>query len=401
MNFGFTEEQDFLRDAVRKFVDGRCPIPEVRKLMETENAHSEALWKEMAELGWLGLLTPEEHGGAGLSWVDFVVLLEETGRTLLPSPLVSNTLAATAIREAGSPEQQARWLPRLADGSTIGTLAFLEASDVQGPEGVDLTATVDGDEHVLDGEKHFVADVGAADLFVVAYCVGGRRAGERRGERSEGKGEKKSAGSGAAPESGLTLALVSRTAEGVSVEVSPSLDETRRTGTLRLEDVRIAPADRLSARPAAETLGFVQDCGAVAVTAEAIGAAEGALALTAQYAKDRVQFGSPIGRYQGVKHRLADQWVDTESIKSLLYYAAWAVDNDRDALPRHASLAKAYVADAFTRIGVESVQLHGAVGYTLEYDVQLYLKRSKWVRSMFGDADFHRDRLVPRPRPDR
>jgi len=378
MNFGFTEEQDFLRDAVRKFVDGRCPIPEVRKLMETENAHSDALWKEMAELGWLGLLTPEEHGGAGLSWVDFVVLLEETGRTLLPSPLVSNTLAGTAIREGGSPEQQARWLPGLADGSTIGTLAFLEASDVPGPEGIDLTATIDGDEHVLTGEKRFVADAGAADLFVVAYRLGGGR---------DAKGG----------ESGLALALVPGTADGVSVEMTPSLDETKRTGTLRLAETRISPGERLEARPPAETLAFVQDCGAVAVTAEAVGAAEGALALTVQYAKDRVQFGSPIGRYQGVKHRLSDQWVDTESIKSLLYYAAWAIDNDRDELQRYASLAKAYVSDAFTRIGVESVQLHGAVGYTLEYDVQLYLKRSKWVRSMFGDADYHRDRLVPRP----
>lgn len=379
MNFGFTEEQDFLRDAVRKFVDGRCPIPEVRKLMETENAHSAALWKEMAELGWLGLLTPEEHGGAELSWVDFVVLLEETGRTLLPSPLVSNTLAGTAIREGGSPEQQARWLPALADGSTIATLAFLEASDVPGPAGIELTATIDGDEHVLAGEKHFVADAGAADFFVVAYRTQDKRTNDQGGDAD------------------LALALVSRTADGVSVDISPSLDETKRTGTLRLDDVRISAGDRLEARPPAETIAFVQDCGAVAVTAEAVGAAEGALALTVQYAKDRVQFGSPIGRYQGVKHRLSDQWVDTESIKSLLYYAAWAIDNDRDELSRYASLAKAYVSDAFTRIGVESVQLHGAVGYTLEYDVQLYLKRSKWVRSMFGDADHHRDRLVPRP----
>ncbi len=212
MNFGFTEEQDFLRDAVRKFVDGRCPIPEVRKLMETENAHSDALWKEMAELGWLGLLTPEEHGGAGLSWVDFVVLLEETGRSLLPSPLVSNTLAGTAIREAGSPEQQARWLPALADGSTIGTLAFLEASDVPGLAGVGLRATIDGDEHVLEGEKHFVADVGAADLFVIAYRTDDKEA-----------------------DSDLALALVPATAGGVSIENSPSLDETKRTGTLRLD----------------------------------------------------------------------------------------------------------------------------------------------------------------------
>jgi alkylation response protein AidB-like acyl-CoA dehydrogenase len=163
---------------------------------------------------------------------------------------------------------------------------------------------------------------------------------------------------------------------------------------LRLADVRIEEADRLEAKPAAETVAFLLDCGAIAVTAEALGATEQSTAITVQYAKDRVQFGSPIGRYQGVKHRLADQWVDAESIKSLLYYGAWAIENSREELARYSSLAKAYIADAFTRAGVECIQLHGAVGYTLEYDIQLYLKRSKWVRPAFGDADYHRDRLA-------
>lgn len=365
MNFGFSEEQDFLRDAVRKFVDERCPIPRVRELMATPDAHLPELWSEMASLGWLGLLTPEEYGGAGLSWVDFVVLLEETGRTLLPSPLVSTALATTAILEAGSREQQARWLPGLSDGSTIATLALLEESDVPSADGVTLEAVVEGDDHVLRGGKHFVADVGIADLFVVAYRAGGE----------------------------IALAVVPAGASGLSRERIPALDETRRTGTLTLHGVRVPAADRLVAASGPATLGHLFDCGAIAVTAEALGSAEGALALTVQYAKDRVQFGSPIGRYQGVKHRLSDIWVDTESIKSLLYYGAWAIDDSRDELPRYASLAKAYVADAFTRIGVDCVQLHGAVGYTIEYDIQLYLKRSKWVRPMFGDADFHRDRL--------
>ena len=366
MNFGFTEEQDFLRDAVRKFVDGRCPMSEVRNLMETRDAHSPELWTEMASLGWLGLLVPEEHGGAGLSWVDFVVLLEEAGRTLLPSPLVSNALALTAVKEGGSPAQQGRWLPALADGSSVGTLALLEESDIPGLEGIALAARVEGDTHVLEGRKCFVADAGCADLFVVAYRANGE----------------------------LALGVVSASAAGVSVELAVSLDETKRMGTLRLAGVRIEARDRLEAVPASTTIPLLQDCGAIAVTAEALGAAEGALAITVQYAKDRVQFGSPIGRYQGVKHRLADQWVDTESIKSLVYYGAWAIENSREELPRYASLSKAYVADAFTRIGVECVQLHGAVGYTLEYDIQLYLKRSKWVRSMYGDSNYHRDRLA-------
>ena len=369
MNFGFTEEQDFLRESVRKFLDERCPLPQVREWMATEDAFDRSLWSEMAALGWLGLLVPEEQGGAGLGWVDFVVLLEETGRTLLPSPLVNTALAITAIGEAGTPAQRDRWLPDLASGAKVGTFAYLEADDLPGAEGIALTARAEGDDHVLSGTKHFVGDAGCADLLVLAY------------RRSEGS---------------LGLAVVSRDAPGVSVERSSSLDETKRAGIVRLEDVRVGAGDRLEGRPGDELVPFLLDCGAVAVTAEALGAAEGALALTVQYAKDRVQFGSPIGRYQGVKHRLSDQWVDTESIKSLIYYAAWSIENGREALPRYASLSKAYVARAFTRIGVEGVQLHGAVGYTLEYDIQLYLKRSKWVRPQFGDAEHHLDRLAAR-----
>ena len=366
MNFGFSEEQGYLRDAVRKFVDDRCPMPEVRRLMRTRDAHSPELWRAMAEQGSLGLLVPEEYGGAALSWVDFVVLLEETGRTLVPSPLVSTELAVMAVREAGSRGQQARWLPRFADGSAVGTLAALEANDVQGAVGVGLVAASDGDVDVLRGQKCFVADVGSADVFVVAY----------RGR------------------TGIRLALVPKDTPGVRTSLIPGLDETKRSGTLFLDGVRIGAEDRLTAADAETTLEWLLDCGRVAVTAEGLGAAEGALALTVQYAKDRVQFGSPIGRFQGVKHRLADIWVDTESIKSLLYYAAWTIDSRREELPRYASMAKAYLAEAFTRIGVDCVQLHGAVGYTIEYDIQLYLKRSKWLRPTFGDGDYHRDRLA-------
>ena len=370
MNFGFTEEQDFLREAVRKFVDERCPMSEVRQLMTSQYAMSDGLWDEMAAMGWLGLLVPDEYGGAGLGWVDFVVLLEETGRTLMPSPLLSSAVAMTAIRETGSDSQKERWLPGFASGELIGSFAWLEANDVPSIEGIRLEAEVSGQgaaaEHVLHGEKVFVADAERADVFVVAYRAG----------------------------SSFCLAVVPRETKGLSVSAHSSLDETKRQARLTLDGVRISAADRLDSADAQATISFLLDCGAIAVTAEALGACEGALGITVQYAKDRVQFGSPIGRYQGVKHRLADIWVDTESIKSLLYFGAWTIENERASLARYASLAKAYIADAFTRIGVDCVQLHGAVGYTLEYDIQLYLKRSKWVRAAYGDGDFHRDRLA-------
>jgi alkylation response protein AidB-like acyl-CoA dehydrogenase len=370
MNFGFTEEQDLLRAEVRKLLDARCPLPQVRVLMETESGYSVELWKELAELGWLGLTIPEAHGGAGLGWVDLVVLLEETGRSLFPSPLVSTTLAAAAILDSGSDEQKARWLPGIADGSRIGTLALVEASDLLAPSGITLLGKRDGDAFLLSGTKSFVADAGAANLFVVAF---------RTGPGSED----------------LALAVVDGGAPGVKAKSLPAMDQTKRVGTLALSNARVPKSALLGApgraRPAIERLF---DRGAIATTGEMIGAAEGALALTVQYAKDRIQFGNPIGKYQGVKHPLAEMYVDIESTKSLLYYAAWALDESPDEVPRSASLAKAYASDAFARIGIDGVQLHGAVGYTAEYDIQLYLKRSKWARPTFGDSDFHYERVA-------
>jgi acyl-CoA dehydrogenase len=370
MDFGFSEEQELLRAEVRKLLDGRCPLDRVRKIMETGPGYDPDLWRELAELGWLGLTIPEGYGGAGLGWVDLVVLLQETGRSLFPSPLISTTLAAAAVLEAGSEEQRQRWLPSLADGTRIGTLALLEATDSLAPAGIALTGKPDGDAFLLTGEKRFVADAGAANLFVVAFRTGGAA-------------------------TDLALGVVDAGAAGVSAAGFPTLDATKRLGTLRLDGARVPKSALLGAPgkawPAIERL---LDLGAIAVTAELTGAADAALSITTQYAKDRLQFGHPIGKYQGVKHPLAEMYVDLESTKSLLYYAAWAVGESPGEVPRSASLAKAFGSDAFARIGIDGVQLHGAVGYTAEYEIQLYLKRSKWARPAFGDADFHYERVA-------
>ena len=370
MNFGLTEEQDLLRQEVRKLLDERCPISEVRRIMETPSGHSSELWKQLGELGWLGLVIPERYGGAGGDWIDLVVLLEETGRTLLPSPLVSNTLAVTGILEAGSEEQKARWLPGLADGSRIGTLAVLEASDSLAPEAIQLRGDVAGDGFVLSGQKRFVADAATADLFLVAF-----RSGDGDQDAS--------------------LAVIDGEATGLSTQTRPTIDATKRVGDLLLDGVRVE-RDALLGEPGAAwpAISRLLDCGAVAVCAEMIGAAEGAHALTVQYAKDRIQFGHPIGHFQGVKHPLAENYVDIESFKSLLYYAAWAIESSPEELPRAASRAKAFGGRAFTRVGIDGIQLHGAVGYTLEFDIQLYLKRSKWTRPAFGDVEYHLDRVA-------
>jgi alkylation response protein AidB-like acyl-CoA dehydrogenase len=359
MNFGFTEEQELLRDQVRRFMHDACPMTEVRAQMKTASGTSPALWRQAAELGWLGLVIPERLGGVGLKWVDLTVVLEETGRGLSPLPIISQTLAATALLRCGNAAQQQRLLPKLADGSVVATLALYDEANWVHPDAITLTLT--GGR--LRGTKSFVADAATADLFVIA-CRSGP---------------------------GFSLALIERTAPGVSVALQPIVDETKRIGTLTL-DVAVDDAHLIPL--SGDDLTFLSDCGAVAVTAEAVGAAEAALAMTTAYAKDRIQFGSPIGKYQGVKHRLAEMFVDIESFKSLLYYAAWTVDDAPAELPRAASLAKAYASDAFARIGIDGVQLHGAIGFTAEYDVQLYLKRSKWARPMFGDSDYHYERVA-------
>jgi alkylation response protein AidB-like acyl-CoA dehydrogenase len=359
MNFGFTEEQELLRDQVRRFMQDACPLAQVRAQMTTPTGFSAALWRQAAALGWLGLVIPERFGGVGLKWVDLTVVLEETGRGLSPLPIVSQTLAATALLRCGNATQRQTLLPSLADGSRIATLALYDDPSWVHPDAILLSA----DGRRLRGAKPFVADAAGADLFVVAY-----RAGD-----------------------GLGLAIIDRTSAGVTVAVQPMMDETKRLGTLTL-DVELTAANTM---PLADAdLAYLSDCGAVAVTAESIGAAEAALAMTTNYAKQRIQFGSPIGKYQGVKHRLAEMYVDIESFKSLLYYAAWTVDDAPTELPRAASLAKAYASDAFARIGIDGVQLHGAIGFTAEYDIQLYLKRSKWARPLYGDSDHHYERVA-------
>ena len=365
MNFGFTEEQDLLRQEVRKFLGAHCPLEEVRKLMETPDGFSRALWKQLGELGWVGLTISEVHGGAGLGWVDLVVVLEEMGATLFPSPFLATTIAAAAIREAGSAAQQARWLPSLADGSCIASLAFLEPSDRWDAADVALAGRAQGNGVVLSGEKVQVLDAPSSDLFVVAF-----RSGDA-----------------------VSLAVVERSAAGVTVEATPSIDQTRRVGRVRFENVAVA-ADAVLADANEATLGRVLDLATAAVTAELLGAAGAALQITVNYAKERTQFGSPIGRFQGVKHPLAEMLVDVESAKSILYYAAWCLDERDPDAARAVSLAKAYASEAFARIGVDSVQLHGGVGFTWEYDPHLYLKRSKWARPAFGDSDFHYDRAI-------
>jgi alkylation response protein AidB-like acyl-CoA dehydrogenase len=370
MNFGFDEQQDLLRNEARKYLDEQCPLAEVRRIAATDEGYSAEQWKQLAELGWLGLVVPEECGGAGLGWVDLVVLLEEVGRTLYPSPLLSTLLASTTIVELGDADQRQHFVPSLVDGTCVGTLAIFDRTDEWTASSITLEAQRKGDELVLHGEKPFVADGPSADLFLVAYRTG-------PGDADVG------------------LAAIEADSPGVECEARAGLDRTKRHGTLRLDGVHVAASSVLGGPGAAwPALDLARDRAATGVCAEAIGASEGLLAMTVQYAKDRQQFGSPIGRYQGVKHPIAEAYVDIECLKSLTYYAAWALDESPDEVSAAVSKAKGFASEAFNRIGISGIQLHGAIGYTEEADVHLYLRRSKWARPAWGGEEFHYERAA-------
>ena len=370
MNFGFTEEQELLRAEVRKFLDQNAPLERVREIVEGGDAFDPTLWARMAELGWVGLTVPEEHGGVGLDLETLVVVLEETGRTLFPSPLISTLLASQAIARFGSAAQKAAWLPGLADGTKIGSFALVEASDDLSPAGIALRGAKDGDGFTLAGTKTLVPDGAAADVHVVAFRCGD-------GDQD------------------VALALVEKGAAGLETTALTTMDLTKRTARLDFDGVRV-DADALlgEAGKAWPAIQWLVDLGAAAVTAESVGAFENALAITTQFAKERVQFGELIGRFQGVKHPLAEMYVDVENVKSLVYYAIWAIDQGADEAPRSVSRAKALASDVFPGQGIDGVQLHGGVGYTWEYDIQMYLKRGKWMRPLFGDADYHYERVA-------
>ncbi len=370
MNFGFTEEQELLRAEVRKFLEQNAPLEQVRKIVESDDGFDRALWARMAELGWVGLCLPEAHGGVGLDLETLVVVLEETGRSLFPSPLLSTVLAGQAIARFGNEAQQERWLPGLADGTKVGSFALIEATDDLSPEGVALRGQAEGDDIVLTGTKTLVPDAGVADLHVVAFR------------------------SGDAPDA-LSLAVVEASATGLTATTLTTMDLTKRTARLDFAGVRIPQSAVLGETGDAwPAIQWLVDLGAALVTAESAGAAENALAITTKFAQERIQFGEPIGRFQGVKHPLAEMYVDVENVKSLVYYAIWAIDQGDAAASLAVSRAKSLASDVFPGQGIDGVQLHGGVGYTWEYDIQLYLKRGKWMRPLFGDADWHYERVA-------
>lgn len=368
MYFGFTEQQAMLRQSVRRFLEQRCPITEVRRLKTTPAGYSEELWQEMAGAGWLGIVVPEQYGGLGLGLLELVIVLEEMGRGVFPSPFIAHTLATLAILELGNEQQRQQYLPALVDGSRKASIALFEENSSIAPGSMQLRASSVEHTLALHGEKRMVLDPESADLFVVSF------------RRDNGDNEP-------------GIAVIDAKADGVNATAYPLIDETKRMGNVRFVNASVDAEQVLCAGSGTITaLERILDQGALLLTAEMSGAVEAALQLTVQYAKERTQFGHPIGHFQAVKHPLAEMYVDMESFRSLLYYGAHAHDQHKPELSRIASLAKAYATETLNRVGTEAIQIHGAAGYMIDLDIHLYYMRSKWARPVYGDAATHYER---------
>jgi alkylation response protein AidB-like acyl-CoA dehydrogenase len=367
MDFAFTSDQQLLKNSARAFLDEHCKPATVRSSWDDPRGDNGAMWKEMAQLGWLGLSLPEAHGGSGLGMVETAILLEQMGHAACPGPYWATMLAATALSEAGTEAQKKRWLPAIATGEARATLALLNGDLDWSPDAVATHAERSGQGFILTGQKRFVPWAHVADVILVPA----------RG-----------------PE-GVTLFAVEPSARGLALSPVAGMDLATRWVHARLDGVPVA-ADAVvgTAGGASPLLAGLLRRGAVGAAAEMLGAARRCLEMAVGYAKVREQFGQPIGSFQAIRHKCAEMLVEVENSHSATYYAAWALDAGADDRALAASVAKAYVSDAARKVCGESIQVHGGIGFTWEYDLHLYFKRAKALEAMYGDAEYHRELIV-------
>lgn len=374
MNLSFSEEQEALRESARSFLAENSSSEKIRKAMESDVGYDADVWRRIgAELGWSAVVIPEEYGGLGLGPIELVALMEEMGAALLCSPFLSSVcLAGGAILAGGTDAQKEELLPGIASGETTATVAYTESNGRWDADGIEAIARPDGNDFVLSGTKTFVPDGASATMLVVAA-------------RREGT----------VGEDGVSLFVMPADGNGVERRALPTVDQTRHQAEITLKDVRV-PADSLLGAEGEgwPILSSALDGALVGLAAEQLGGAQRCLDMTVAYAKERVQFGRPIGSFQAIKHKCADMLVLIESARSAVYYAAAAQAEGDPELPTLASLAKAYCSDAYFRCAADSIQIHGGVGFTWEYDVHLYFKRAKSSETFLGDAPFHRERIA-------
>jgi alkylation response protein AidB-like acyl-CoA dehydrogenase len=370
LDFGFSEEQEMLRDAAKRFLADNCQTKFVRQMMADATAHDQGFWKKIVELGWPGLLIPENYGGQGGSFLDMTVIVEEAGKALVPGPFFTSALLGVPLLiEGGSEDQKKSILPRMAKGEFIGTVAIAEAAGRFDAGGIQLKAAKSGSDYVLNGEKFFVPDAHVANGCAVAA-------------RTSGSGE-----------NGITILLVPSSAKGVTVTQLKTVDMTRRLCHLKFDNVK-AEGMLGKVDQGWPILQRTLDIATAALATEMVGTAQKALDLSVEYAKTRVQFGKPIGSFQAVKHKCVDMMVAVENARSLVYYACWTVDTRNDETKTAVPMAKAYASDMAKNVTSEAIQVHGGIGFTWEHDMHLFHRRALAGEANFGNAPVHRETVA-------
>jgi acyl-CoA dehydrogenase len=369
-----SEEQQALQEVARKLVQSKSPVKALRTLRDERSGKgfSEPLWQEMVQLGWAGILVPEAHGGAGLGYRELGVVLQECGRHLVASPLVSTALlGVTALNAAGSEKQKASRLPAIAAGEMLLALAHEERSRHGGLR-IACRAERSGGGFRLSGEKRFVLDGHVANALIVSA---------------------RTSGAEAEPD-GITLFLVDAGTPGVHVTRTHMVD-SHNAALVRLESVEVGPENLLGEEGmGALALRRILDAGCAGVAAEMLGGAEEAFRRTVDYLKERTQFGVPIGSFQSLQHRAARMFCELELAKTVVLDALAALDADRADASAAASVAKAHLCETFHLVSNESIQMHGGIGMTDEHEIGFYLKRARVLAQTFGDETFHADRFA-------
>jgi len=375
MDITLTKEQKDIAKEARRFLTKECPFDFVQETYATDKDLTGDIWIKMTEMDWMAMRIPEAYGGLGMEQTDLNIVLEEMGRAVVPGSFFPTVmLAAEAIIEAGNDEQKSRYLPQIADGKLKGSLALYESDGGADLNYIHMPAHAVGGHFTLNGTKLFVPGADGADILV---CVTKTKEGDD-------------------PTKGITLFLIDPRTEGVSVQQLPTMDGTRKLSAIEFKNVRLGAESILGDlhhgwAPLQRVLQRAQ----VGLSAECVGGAQRAMEIATDYAKVRIQYDQPIGAFQAIKHRCAQMFVDTESARSMLYWAGWAQDHaDEKEAAISASAAKSYCSEAFTRSAGSGIQILGGTGFTMENEMHLFLKRAKANEMALGDPVFHRERIM-------
>lgn len=372
MHLSLSEEQQLLKDSVGRFVEENYSVERLRRLRDSVENLDRERWGQFAELGWLALPFSEEDGGFGGTAIDMMVLMEQLGRGPVTEPYLANIVICGGFLKRASEEQRAHFIPPLVSGDSQWAFAFAEPRGRYNLADISLTATADGDGFRLDGEKIAVLNGPAADWLLVSARTGG----DRRDD------------------AGISLFAVEAARDGVSRRDYPLVDGSRGA-SIRFDNVLVPAASVIGDAGAA--LPLIEDVVAesiVAIGAEALGAMDALLEQTVEYTKTREQFGQPIARFQALQHRMADMYLECQSLRSLLYFAAIMRKEGRPEAAQAASALKVKVGDAGRFVSQQAVQLHGGIGMTDELGISHYFKRLLLLNTLFGDSEHHLGRYM-------